>query len=99
MLHEVAAADAQPANLDQAGQLHGQAGPQLSAGCVETGHGRRRPGWPGKLPGAAGQDQIEGEARLAGAGGPADQNRAVADLDGGGVDARVAQYRSWRAAA
>ena len=41
-----------------------------------------------RSPGPGGQNQVEGEARLAGAGGAADQNRAVADLDGRGVDTR-----------
>ena len=81
-------ADAEPADLDQAGQFRRRAHDQLaSAGLqidpvVADQHGRR------DLPGAAGQDQIERQPRLAGAGRPADQHGAVADQHGRRVDAR-----------
>src|SRR5713226_6994223 len=42
------------------------------------------------LSGTAAQDQIEGETRLAGARGAADQHRAISDPDCGGVDGRTA---------
>jgi len=35
LLHMVAAADSEPANLDQASQFHRRPYPQLFAGCVE----------------------------------------------------------------
>ena len=54
---------------------------------VADQHGRRN------LPGAPGQDEIEGEARFAGAGGPADQHGAIADQHRGGVDARASGVR------
>ena len=79
-----------PADLDQAGQFARRAHQQLAGRCVQMDtviadqHGRRN------LSGAAGQDEIERQARFAGTRGPADQHGAIADQHGGGVDACAA---------
>src|SRR5262245_4032313 len=78
-------ADAEAPDFDQSSQFASRTYDQISGACVEVDtvvadqNGRRN------LPGAAGEDQIEGEARLAGAGGTADQHGALADQDGRGV--------------
>ena len=74
----VAAADAEAKNLDQAGEPRYRTGPQFFAVCVRPGprsSATRTAG--GELSRAAGQDQIEGEAGLAGAGRAADQDFAA----------------------
>ena len=63
----VATANSEAPDLDQAGQFPRRANPQLSGDCVEMDtviadqNGRR------KLSGASGENQIEGQPRLAGA--------------------------------
>ncbi|KJC57236.1 hypothetical protein UP10_29630 [Bradyrhizobium sp. LTSPM299] len=75
-------ADSEASNLDQAGQFARRANPQLFAGCVEMDtvvadqNGRR------ELSGAAGENQIERQARLAGARRPPDQHGKAADQNG-----------------
>ncbi|KJC39195.1 hypothetical protein UP09_25350 [Bradyrhizobium sp. LTSP885] len=75
-------ADSEAANLDQAGQFARRANPQLFAGCVEMDtvvadqNGRR------ELSGAAGENQIERQARLAGTRRPPDQHGMAADQNG-----------------
>ena len=64
---EVETANAEAPDLDESGQFLNRANPQLSGDCVEmdtviADQNDRR-----KLPGAAGEDQVEGETRLAGA--------------------------------
>src|SRR5579871_2634701 len=43
----------------------------------------------GNQPGAAGKDEVEGEARFAGAGWAANQDRAIPDQHRGGVNAGI----------
>src|SRR4051812_10640099 len=82
-------ADAEAADLDQAGQLRRGADDQISAACVEVDtviadqDGRRQ------LPRAAGENEVEGKPRLARAGGTADQHGAIAHQHGGGVHRRL----------
>ena len=92
---EVAAADSEPPNLDQAGQFRRRADLNFAAAVARWTRSSPTRTAVGYLPGASGQDQIEREARLAGARGPADQHRPIADHDRGGVDAG-ARRRSWR---
>src|SRR5689334_13082975 len=89
LISKLAAPYSEAANLDQPGDFKDRPDQQLLSSCVEQDtviahqNGRR------KLSGAPAQDQIEGQARLARAGGTADQHRATADLHGGGVDAAL----------
>ena len=71
-----------------AGRTHSRPSRRVQNDTVVADQFRRR-----ELAGAAGDDQLEGEARLAGAGGAADQHRAVADQHGGGVNAADAADR------
>ena len=48
-LGEVAAANAEPANFDQAGQVRAPGGPTIVPHLCRDGHGRRRSGWPAGL--------------------------------------------------
>ena len=61
----LATADAEPPNLDQPGQVAGRPDPTFFAICIQmdTVVADQKDGW--KLPAAAGQDEVEGEAGLA----------------------------------
>ena len=67
-------------------------GPKAALIRGPAGSGKSRLVWD--LPGTARQDEIEGEAGLAGAGGAADQHGLLADLDRGGVNAWAAVAHS-----
>ncbi len=87
LVRERTMADSEAPDLDQTGQLPHRTHPQLFAGCVEMDtviphqNGRRQGS------GAPGENQIEGQARLAGARRAADQHRTLADQNGGCVHA------------
>src|SRR4051794_33977555 len=83
----VAGAYSEAANLDQAGQGRGGADPHFSAACGEMNTVVADQDRPRQLSGAASEDQIEGESRLARPGGTPDQDGELSDLDGGCVDA------------
>jgi hypothetical protein len=66
-LNKVTMSDTQTPNFDQTGQFPRRADPQLSGHCVEMDTVITDQNGLRKLSSAAGEDQIEGEARLAGA--------------------------------
>jgi hypothetical protein len=78
----LAAPNSEAANLDQADQFACRPDDDLSVMCVQMDtviahqNGRRN------LSGTARQDQVERQARFAGARGPADQHGVPADPDG-----------------
>ncbi len=90
----VATADAEAPNLDQAGEFARRAHPQFFAVCIQMDTVIADQNGGRKLPGTAGQDEIEGETRLAGTGWPADQDRAIADLHRGGMHGRICAHGS-----
>ncbi len=79
--------DPKAPDLDQAGQFRGRPNLQLSGDCVEMDTVIADQNGGRKLPGAAGEYQLEGEAGLAGAGGAADQHGAISHPHGGSVHA------------
>ena len=88
LIGEVAAPYSEAADLDQASQFPDRSDHTLSADCVEPDTVVGHQNGLGKLSGAPGEDEVEGEARLAGARGAADQDRAAAHLHRGSMDAR-----------
>jgi len=72
-------------DFDQAGQFCHRPYNQFSAACVEvdTVVAHQNRSW--NLPGAAGENQLEGKARFAGTGGAANQYGALTHQHGGGV--------------
>src|SRR6185437_11715871 len=90
LVNEIAAANAESANLDHAGQFGYGPNQQFSTLCVEADAvvSDQNRGW--NLPRAARQDKIEGEARLAGAGWTANQHRAIAHFHSGRMHAGLA---------
>jgi hypothetical protein len=87
-----AAANAEAADFDQARQLRRRPDRQLIAVSFEmdpivANQDRRR-----ELPGAPGQDEIEGEPRFTGSRGAADQYRPPFDQHGGSVEACMLRH-------
>ena len=60
-------ADAEAPDLDQAGEFRGRADPQFSGDCVEMDTVIADQNGGRKLSGASGENQVEGQPRLAGA--------------------------------
>jgi len=77
LLHMVAAADSEPANLDQTGERRRRANQQLSADCgeMDTVVADQDGRW--ELTGPSAEDEVEGKARLPRAGGAADQDCTI----------------------